>query len=82
MSLPSECSADLCADCLPLLSALPGEARLSGRLVVSAAPLLDKPVSVRGTRTAAELQGQGVLPFHPAGQGTWIRQAKQGCDRV
>lgn len=55
MPLPSECSADLCADGLPLLSALPGEARLSGRLVVSAAPLLDKPVSVRGTRTAAEL---------------------------
>lgn len=75
-SLPCECSANLCADGLPLLPALPGEAGLSWRLVVPAAPLLGKPVPVWGTGTAAQLQSQGVLPLDPAGQGTWI-EAKQ-----
>lgn len=68
--LPCECCADLCANGFPLLPALPGEARLSRRLILSADPLLGEPVSIGGARTAAELQSQGVLPLHPAGQGT------------
>lgn len=79
--LPCECSADLCADGLPLLPALPGEAGLSWRLVVSATPLLGKPVPFWGTGTAAQLQSQGVLPLDPAGQGTWTK-AKQRCVQV
>lgn len=68
--LPGERGADLRPDGLPLLPALPGEARLSWGLVVSAAPLLDKPVTVWSTRPAAELQSQRVFPLHPAGQST------------
>lgn len=73
--LPGEGGADLCPNSLPLLPALPGEARLSWGLIISAAPLLDKPVTVWSTRPAAELQSQRVLPLHPAGQSTWT-QAK------
>lgn len=68
--LPCECCADLRANGFPLLPALPGEARLPRRLILSADPLLGEPVSLGGTRTDAELQRQGVLPLDPAGQGT------------
>lgn len=75
--LPGECGTDLRPNGLPLLPALPGEARLSWGLVVSAAPLLNKPVTVWSTRPAAELQSQRVLPLHPAGQSTWTQAKNQ-----
>lgn len=81
MSVPCECTADLGADGLPLLPALPCEAGLSWRLVVSVVPLVDKPVPLWGAGTATQLQSQGVLPLDPAGQSTWMK-AKQRRGQV
>lgn len=82
VNLPCECSANLCTNGLPLLPALPGQARLTRRLVLSAASLLCEPVPVRGAGTAAQLQSQSVLPLDPAGQGTCMKEMEKKRQRL